>query len=203
MPWIYSNKILVAFPFVTKSWFLSTKSFDSSFNNQFIFSWCCNLYCWLPWFQHFKKNCIFILAQLILDKLKRFMMIITFEIQSLMQQSCITSFHVICQCMVLHHDRESVDWLMGMRLSTTSWVVFGSYLVVAGDIGLPLLISSVVVFSHVTLMPRRNLDSRVRCSHMIELLGARRCLGMCDVTHCNPFLCNLISVLTSDIYSRV
>ena len=175
MPWIYSNKILVAFPFVTKPWFLSTKSFDSSFNDRFIFSWCCNLYCWLPWFQHL-KTCTFILAQLILDKLKRFMIIITFEIQSLMQQECITSFHVIRQCMVLHHDRESVDWLMGMRLSTTSWVVFGSYLVVAGAIGLPLLISLVVVFSHVTLMPRRNLDSSVRGSHMIELLGARWCL---------------------------
>ena len=36
--------------------------------------------------------------------------------------------------------------------------------------------SLVVVFSHVTLMPRRNLDSRVCCSHMIELLGARWCL---------------------------
>ena len=51
-----------------------------------------------------------------------------------------------------------------------------TYLVVAGTIGLLLLISLVVVFSHVTLMPRRNLDSRVRCSHMIELLGARWCL---------------------------
>ena len=149
------------------------------------------------------ESYIFILAQLILDKLKRFMIIITFEIQSLMQQSCITSFHVIRQCIVLHHDRESVDWLMGMRLSTTSWVVFGSYLVIAGTIGFPLLIYLVVVFSHVTLMPRQNLDSRVCCSHMIELLGARWCLGMCDVTHCNPYLCNLISVITSDPYSRV
>ena len=87
---------------------------------------------------------------------------------------------------------------MGMRVSTTSWIVFGSYLVVDGTIGLLLLISLVVVFSHVTLMPRRNLDSRVHCSHMIELLGARWCLGMCDVTHCNPLLCNLTSVLTSD-----
>jgi hypothetical protein len=77
-----------------------------------------------------------------------------------------------------------------------------TYLAVAGTIGLLLLISR-VVFSHVTLMPRRNLDSRVRCSHMIELLGARWCLGMCDVTHCNPFLCNLTSVLTSDPYSSV
>ena len=92
---------------------------------------------------------------------------------------------------------------MGMRLNTTSWVVFGSYLVVVDTIGLLLLIYLVVVFSHVTLMLRRNLDSRVRCSHMIELLGARWCLGMCDVTHCNLFLCNLISVLTSDPYSRV
>ena len=79
---------------------------------------------------------------------------------------------------------------VGMRLSTTSWIVFGSYLVVAGAIGLPLLISFVVVFSHVTLMPRQNLDSHVRCSHMIELLGARGCLGMCDLTHFNLFLCN-------------
>ena len=78
-----------------------------------------------------------------------------------------------------------------------------TYPAVAGTIGLLLLISLVVVFSHVTLMPRRNLDSCVRCSHMIELLGARWCLGMCDVTHCNPFLCNLTSVLTSDPYSSV
>ena len=92
---------------------------------------------------------------------------------------------------------------MGMRLSTTSWVVSGSYLVVVGAIGFPLLISLVVVFSHVTLMPRRNLDSRVRCSHMIELLGAHLCLDMCDVTHYNPLLCNLTSVLTSDPYSSV
>ena len=48
-------------------------------------------------------------CSVILDKLKSFMIIITFEIQSLMQQSCITSFHVIRQCIVLHHDRESVD----------------------------------------------------------------------------------------------
>ena len=78
-----------------------------------------------------------------------------------------------------------------------------TYLPVAGTIGWLLLISLVVVFSHVTLMPRQNLDSCVRCSHMIELLGARWCLGMCDVTHCNLLLCNLTSVLTSDLYSSV
>ena len=73
-----------------------------------------------------------------------------------------------------------------------------TYIAVAGTIGLLLLISLMVVFSHVTLMPRRNLDSRVRCSHMIELQGARWCLGMCDITHYNPLLCNLTSVITSD-----
>ena len=67
-----------------------------------------------------------------------------------------------------------------------------TYLVVAGTIGLLLSISRVVMFRHVILMPRWNLDSCVRCSHMIELLGARWCLGMCDVTHCNPLLCNLL-----------
>jgi len=54
----------------------------------------------------------------------------------------------------------------------------------------------VVVFNHMTLMPRRNLGPHVRYSHLIEPLGARWSLGMRDVTHCNPFLCNLISVLS-------
>jgi len=48
----------------------------------------------------------------------------------------------------------------------------------------------VVVFNHITLMPRRNLGPHVRCSHMIEPLGARWCLGICDITHLNPFLYN-------------
>ena len=78
-----------------------------------------------------------------------------------------------------------------------------NYLVASGTVGLLFLISVVVVFSHMTMMPRQNLDSRVRCSHMIELLGARWCLGMCDVTHGNLLLCNLTSVLTSDPYSSV
>ena len=67
-----------------------------------------------------------------------------------------------------------------------------SYLVVAGTIGLLLLISFVVVFSHVTMMLRRNLGPHVRCSHMIEPLGARWCLGICDITHCNPFYATLL-----------
>ena len=47
-------------------------------------------------------------------------------------------------------------------------------------------------------MSRRNLGPHMCCSHMIEPLGARWCLGMCDVTHCNLLLCNLTSVLTSN-----
>ena len=53
-------------------------------------------------------------------------------------------------------------------------------------------------FSHITMMPRWNLGPHVRCSHMIEPLGARWCQGICDITHCNPLLCNLTSVLTSN-----
>ena len=64
------------------------------------------------------------------------------------------------------------------------------YLVVAGTIGLLLLISLGVVFSRVTLMPRWNLGPHVRCSHMIEPLGVRWCLSICDINHLNPFLCN-------------
>ena len=65
-----------------------------------------------------------------------------------------------------------------------------TYLAVAGTIGLLLLISRVVIFSHVTLMPQRNLEPHVRCSQIIEPLGARWCLGMCDLTHFNLLLCN-------------
>jgi hypothetical protein len=42
--------------------------------------------------------------------------------------------------------------------------------------------SFVVVFNHMTMMPCRNLRPHVRCSHMIEPLGAHWCLGICDVT---------------------
>ena len=175
MPWIYSNKILVAFPFMTKLWFLSTKSFDSSFNDRFIFSWCCNLYCWLPWFQHL-KICIFILAQLILDKLERFMIIITFGNTVLDA----TIMHPIISC---HSSVHGVASWSGICRLTNRYAfecnIVGclrlplNYLVATGTVGLLFLISVVVVFSHMTMMPRRNLDSRVRCSHMIELLGAR------------------------------
>ena len=63
-----------------------------------------------------------------------------------------------------------------------------TYLVVAGTIELLLLISFMVVFSHVTMMPRRNLEPHVHCSHMIEPLGARWCLGICDIPHLHPFM---------------
>ena len=80
-----------------------------------------------------------------------------------------------------------------LRVSSVSLI----YLAV-GTVGLLLSISLAVVFSYITLMPRRNLGSHVCCSHMIEPLGARWCQGICDITHCNPLLCNLTSVLTSN-----
>ena len=55
-----------------------------------------------------------------LKKKEGFMTIIICYIQSSLQQSCITSFHVITQCMVLHHHWESVDWLMGVHPSIAS-----------------------------------------------------------------------------------
>jgi hypothetical protein len=63
--------------------------------------------------------------------------------------------------------------------------------------------SFVVVFNHMTMMPCRNLWPHVRCSHMIEPLGAHWCLGLCDVTHYNLFLCNLTSVLTFGLRLRI
>ena len=80
-----------------------------------------------------------------------------------------------------------------LRVSSVSLI----YLAV-GTVGLLQSISLAVVFSYITLMPRRNLGSHVCCSHMIEPLGARWCQGICDITHCNPLLCNLTSVLTSN-----
>ena len=133
------------------------------------------------------------LAQLILDKLKRFMIIINF-------------WNTVLDAIIMHHISSchspvhSVASWSGIHRLTNRYAsecnIVGclqfplTYPAVAGTIGLLLLISLVVVFSHVTLMLRRNLDSRVRCSHMIELLGARGCLGMCDLTHFNLFLCN-------------
>jgi len=71
------------------------------------------------------------------------------------------------------------------RLSSVSLI----YLV-AGTVGLLLSISLAVVFRYITLMPRRNLGSHVCSSHMIEPLGARWYLGICDITHLDSFLCN-------------
>ena len=107
-----------------------------------------------------------------------------------------TVMHHVFSC---HWSVHGVASSSGTRRLTNEYVSeysFGlssvpvTYLVVAGTIGLLLLISLGVVFSRVTLMPRWNLGPHVRCSHMIEPLGARRCLGMCDVTHYNPLLCN-------------
>jgi hypothetical protein len=52
--------------------------------------------------------------------------------------------------------------------------------------------SFVVVFNHMTMMPCRNLRPHVRCSHMIEPLGAHWCLGVCDVTHSTSFYATLL-----------
>jgi hypothetical protein len=90
-----------------------SKPFNPSFSDSSIFSRCCTLYCWLFWLQHLKVA-LSIFAQMILDKLKRFMTIITFWIQFSRQKSCIITHTIFGQCMVLHHHRKSIDWLTGM-----------------------------------------------------------------------------------------
>jgi len=156
-------------------------------------------------FQHL-ETCTLILARLNMSKLNRFMTIITF-LNTII--ATIVMHHVISR----HCSMHGVASSSVIRRLTNGYAfecnIVGclrfplNYLVASGTVGLLFLIYVVVVFSHMTMMPRRNLDSRVCCSHMIELLGARWCLGMCDVTHCNPLLCNLTSVLTSDPSSSV
>ena len=58
---------------------------------------------------------------------------------------------------------------------------------VAGTVGLLLLIPLVVVFSCMTLMPRQNLGPHVPCNHMIEPLGAHWCLGCVTQLTASPF----------------
>jgi hypothetical protein len=45
---------------------------------------------------------------------KGFMAIITFWMQIFRQKSCIITYTISGQCMVLHHHRKSVDWLTGV-----------------------------------------------------------------------------------------
>ena len=127
---------------IAKPWCLSEKLLNPSFNDHSILSWCCTLYCWLLWFQHL-KTCTFILARLILDKLKSFMAtIITFWIQSFQQ-------HASHHCSV--HGVASSSRIRRLTNGYASkYNIVGclrfplTYLIVAGTIGLLLLISLVV-----------------------------------------------------------
>jgi len=198
-------KPLVLFPILAKLWCLSAKPFNPWLNEYSILFRSRVFYCGAFHFQHL-ETCTLILARLNMSKLNRFMTIITF-LNTII--ATIVMHHVISR----HCSMHGVASSSVIRRLTNGYAfecnIVGclrfplNYLVASGTVGLLFLISIVVVFSHMTMMPRRNLDSRVRCSHMIELLGARWCLGMCDVTHCNPLLCNLTSVLTSGPYSSI
>ena len=99
------------------------------------------------------KSYIFILAQLILDKLKSFMIIqcivLTFE-------SVVNFWNTVLDAIIMHHiischsSVHSVASWSGICRLTNGYVFeyhfvvfFGSYLIVAGAIRLPLLISLV------------------------------------------------------------
>jgi hypothetical protein len=123
-----------------------------------------------------------IFAQMILDKLKRFMTIVTFCIQFSQQKSCIITHTIFGQCMVLHRHRKSVDWLTGMppiQLQVILGLLRPTLLLLALR---GCYSSFVVMFNHMTMMPCRDLRPHVCCSHMIEPLGAHWWLGLCDVT---------------------
>ena len=205
MPWACSSKTIGAFSYIAKLWCLSAKPFNPWLNEYSILSRSRVFYCGAFHFQHL-ETCTLILARLNMDKLNRFMTIITF-LNTII--ATIVMHHVISRHCSMHGVASSsvirrLTNGYAFECNIVGYLQFPlTYLAVAGTVWLLFLISVVVVFSHMTMMPRRNLDSRVRCSHMIELLGARWCLGMYDVTHCNPLLWNLISVLTSDPYSKV
>ena len=171
---------------IAKPWCLSEKPLNPSFKDHSILSWYCTLYCWLLWFQHL-KTCTFILAQIFWDKWKSPWQYHFLNIVIVTVMPHIIPVHGVASLSEIHrltNGYASKYNIVGcLRFPLT-------YLIVAGTIGLLLLISLVVVFSHMTMMPRRNLESHVRCSHMIEPLGARWCLGICDIPHLNPFLCN-------------
>jgi hypothetical protein len=157
------------------------KPLNPSFSDSPFLSWCCTLYCWLFWLQHLKVVPS-IFAQMILDKLKRCMTIVTFWIQFSQQKSCIITHTIFGQCMVLHHHRKSVDWLTGgcpVQPSSYSRVPKSILLLLALQ---GCYSSFVVVFNHMTMMPCRNLRPQVCCSHITEPLGAHWRLGICDVT---------------------
>jgi len=117
-----------------------------------------------------------------------------------------TVMHHIISCHRTVHDVASSLRICRLTNGCASEYSFGLssvsliYLVVAGTIGLLFLFFLWCCFSHITMMPRWNLGPHVRCSHMIEPLGACWCQGICDVIHCNLLLYNLTSVPTSNTY---
>jgi hypothetical protein len=119
---------------------------------------------------------------MILDKFKRCMAIITFCIQFFQQKSWIITHTIFGQCMVLHRRRKIRRLTNGCASGTTLGCLWfpKSFLLLLALQG--CYSSFVVVFNHMTMMPCRNLRPHVRCSHMIEPLGAHWCLGICDVT---------------------
>jgi hypothetical protein len=154
---------------------------NPSFSDSSVLSWCCTLYCWLFWLQHLKVAPS-IFAQMILDKLKRCMTIITFWIQFFQQKSCTITYTIFGQCMVLHRYRKIRRLTNECAPSTTLgclWVPKSILLLLALQ---GCYSSFVVVFNHMTMMLCRNLRPHVRCSHMVEPIGAHWWLGICDVT---------------------
>jgi hypothetical protein len=119
---------------------------------------------------------------MILDKSKRFMTITTF-------------LNTILPAKIAHHNTYHLWSVHGVASSskirrltnectsnTTSGCLWfpKSILLLSALQG--CYSSFVVVFNHMTMMPCRNLRPHVRCSHMIEPLGAHWWLGICDVT---------------------
>ena len=157
------------FTVIAKPWCLSEKLLNPSFNDHSILSWCCTLYCWLFWFRPL-KTCTFILAQIFLDKWKSPWQYHFLNIIIVTVMHHIIPVHGVASLSGLHRLNSgnafecNIVGCLGFPLT---------YLVSSGTVELLLLISLVVVFSCMTLMPRRNLGPRVCCSHMMEPLGAR------------------------------
>jgi hypothetical protein len=163
------------------------KPLNPSFSDSPFLSWCCTLYCWLFWLQHLKVVPS-IFAQIILDKFKRCMTMITFCIQFYEQKSCIiTQYHLW-----LVHGVTSSSKTRRLTNECAPSTTLGCLWVPKSFLLLLALqgcdSSFGVVFNHMTMMPCRNLRPHVRCSHMIEPLGAHWWLGLCDVTPLQSFL---------------
>jgi hypothetical protein len=118
---------------------------------------------------------------MILDKLKRFMATIIFAYNSpakVMHHNIyhLWSVHDVASSLKIR--RLTNEYAPSTTLGCL-WVPKSILLLLALR---GCYFSIVVVFNHRTMMPCRNLRPHVRCSHMIEPLGAHWCLGICDVT---------------------